>query len=83
VVGVTVAPWPSPGSTDCLHCEAHVSGDFRRVYGDADDQAHRCPQCDTWVRIFEGSAAGLDARTPDPETSPGRHGSDPAEGWSA
>ncbi|WP_445668782.1 DUF7563 family protein [Natronoarchaeum rubrum] len=80
---MTIAPWSSPSSTDCLHCEGHVSGDFRRVYGDEDDQAHRCPRCDTWVRIFEGSAAGLDVRTPDPETSPGRHGSDAAEGWSA
>ncbi|WP_425541897.1 DUF7563 family protein [Natronoarchaeum mannanilyticum] len=80
---MTIVRWSSSRSTDCLNCEAHVSGDFRRVYGDADDQAHRCPQCDTWVRLFEGSAAGLDVRTPDPETSPGRHGNDPAEGWSA
>ena len=65
----------------CLHCGAHVTTDFRRVYGDQNDQAHRCRSCDTLVRIREGSAAGVDARTPDPETSPGRHGCE-AAGWS-
>ncbi|SNZ06436.1 hypothetical protein SAMN06269185_1170 [Natronoarchaeum philippinense] len=80
---MTIAPWSAPTSTDCLHCEAHVSSDFRRVYGDADDRAHRCPRCDTWVRLQEGSGAGLDVPTPDPETSLGRHGGDSAEGWSA
>ncbi|WP_375137268.1 MULTISPECIES: hypothetical protein [Halostella] len=62
----------------CNHCGAHVSDQFLRVYGDSDDRAHRCSECDTWVRLTEGSAAGLDVPTPDPETSPGRHGSDPA-----
>ena len=58
----------------CLHCGAHVSRDFRRVYGDSDDLAHRCRECDSFVRLSEGSAAGLEVGTNDPETSPGRHG---------
>jgi len=83
VFGVTIVRWSSSRSTGCLNCEAHASGDLRRVYGDADDRAHRCPECDTWVHLFEGSAAGFDVRTPDPEMSPGRHGNGPAKGWSA
>ena len=63
----------------CGHCGAHVTRDFRRVYGDADNRAHRCHECDTLVRLREGSAAGLDVSTPDPQESPGRHGSEPAE----
>lgn len=66
---------------NCLHCGGHVSTDFRRVYGDDDQRAHRCPDCDSWVRLQEGSAAGNDVPTPDPETALGRHGGDPA-GWS-
>ncbi|MDR5674011.1 hypothetical protein RH858_12735 [Halalkaliarchaeum sp. AArc-GB] len=67
--------------TRCEECEAHVSRDFRRVYGDGNDRAHRCPQCDTWVRLFEGSAAGKDVPTPDARENPGRHGAE-AGGWS-
>ncbi|WP_449271874.1 DUF7563 family protein [Halostella pelagica] len=48
------------------------------MYGDSDDRAHRCSECDTWVRLTEWSAAGLDVPTPDPEQALGRHGSDPA-----
>ncbi|MGM0606214.1 MAG: DUF7563 family protein [Halobacteriota archaeon] len=65
----------------CLHCGAHVTTDFRRVYGDSDDRAHRCRECDTLVRLRQGSAAGIDAPTPDPETAPGRHGGEPSR-WS-
>ena len=64
----------SDGLRSCLHYGAHVSRDFRRVYSDSDDRAHRCRECDSFVRLTEGSAAGLDANTNDPETSPGRHG---------
>jgi len=51
----------------CLECDAQVCRDFRRVYGDRDDRAHRCPECDTWVRLCEGSAAGKDVPMPDPK----------------
>jgi hypothetical protein len=61
----------------CLYCGAHVPVNFRRVYGDDDDRAHRCSDCDTYSRLARGSAAGRDPPH-DPETNPGRHGSDPA-----
>jgi len=60
--------------TQCLQCGTHVTHDFRRVYGDGDDVAHRCRECDTAVRIQQGSAAGRNVRTPDPLENPGRHG---------
>ena len=60
--------------TRCTHCDAHVTRDFRRVYGDSDDRVHRCSECDTMARIRAGSAAGLDVSTPDPLDSPGRNG---------
>jgi formate dehydrogenase maturation protein FdhE len=66
--------------SNCLHCEAHVPSDFRRVHGDGDDRAHRCPECDSWSRIFDGSAAGKDVSTPDPETSPARNAGEPWDG---
>lgn len=58
----------------CLGCGAHVTATFERTHGDNDDQAHRCPGCDSWSRISEGSAAGLDVPTPDPQDAPGRSG---------
>ncbi len=47
---------------------------FRRVFGDDEDRAHRCGDCDTYARLSRGSAAGVDVAVPDPETSEGRHG---------
>ncbi|WP_248515077.1 DUF7563 family protein [Salinarchaeum laminariae] len=58
----------------CGYCGSHASRRFRRVYGDANKRAHRCPDCDSWPRIAEGSAAGHDAETPDPQENPGRSG---------
>ncbi|WP_083405256.1 DUF7563 family protein [Haloferax larsenii] len=66
---------------ECGHCGRHVTHDFCRVYGDSDDRVHRCRKCDTTVRIQQGSAAGRNVRTPDPQTSPGRHGNEPGR-WS-
>jgi len=63
---------------ECLHCGAHVSKRFCRVYGDEHDRIHRCSECDTHIRLSRGSAAGLEVAVPDPETAPGRHGGDPA-----
>ncbi|WP_396610815.1 hypothetical protein ACH9L7_11340 [Haloferax sp. S1W] len=68
-------------TSGCLNCGAHVSSNFRRVYGDEDDRVHRCPECDTLVRLHRGSAAGLEVRIPDPQYALGRHGGQP-EGWS-
>ena len=64
----------------CLSCDSHVPTDFRRVHGDEDGRAHRCPECDSWVRICEGSAAGKDVPTPDPRTHPARNGGEPWTG---
>ena len=71
---MTVAPWPSVDNSTCKHCGAHVTDRFGRVFGDDRDRAHRCPECDTYRRLSRGSAAGLDAGIPDPETTDGHHG---------
>lgn len=60
--------------SNCRYCDAHVTQRFRRVYGDPDGRAHRCPACDSWPRIAQGSAAGLDPNTPDPQDYPARSG---------
>lgn len=65
----------------CEYCGSHVTQNFRRVYGDSDGRAHRCRECDTAVRLQQGSAAGRNVPTPDPQTAPGRHGGEPAR-WS-
>lgn len=57
----------------CEYCGSHVSEDFVRVFG-VDGTAERCAECDTKVRLAEGSGAGLEVDTPDPQTHPGRHG---------
>ncbi|QCS44099.1 hypothetical protein [Natrinema versiforme] len=77
MVRVTVAPWPSADRSTCQHCGAYVTDQFRRVFGDDDDRAHRCGECDTYARLSRGSGAGVDVSIPDPETSPGRHGGEP------
>ncbi|WP_449272073.1 DUF7563 family protein [Halorubrum saccharovorum] len=56
--------------SNCLQCGAHVPSDFRRVHGDDDDRAHRCPECDSWVRICEWSAASKDVPTTNAKTIP-------------
>jgi RNase P subunit RPR2 len=58
----------------CRHCDSYVTDEFRRVFGDDSNTAHRCLDCDTFARVSQGSAAGLSVTTPDPETSKGRHG---------
>lgn len=54
-------------ATDCRNCGAHVSGGFRRVYGDAQGRVHRCMDCDSRRRLFAGSAAGKSVAAPDPQ----------------
>ena len=59
-----------PAESRCLFCGEPVTKDFRRVFGDDQDRAHRCPECDISNRIEEGSAAGLEPTTRDPATDP-------------
>ncbi|RQG91435.1 hypothetical protein EA462_05550 [Natrarchaeobius halalkaliphilus] len=61
----------------CLHCGSHVTDRFGRVFGNDLDRTHRCGECDGYARSSRGSAAGIEVPIPDPETSPGRHGSEP------
>ncbi|WP_276253608.1 DUF7563 family protein [Halomontanus rarus] len=58
----------------CLCCHSHVTPEFRRGYGDDEDRAHRCPNCDTVNRLAKGSAAGIDVVIVDPLEQPGRFG---------
>lgn len=64
----------SDTSGTCGYCGAHVSDTFCRTHGNNEDVAHRCPECDSWVRIGEGSAAGLDVAIPDPQEYAERSG---------
>ncbi len=57
----------------CQNCGVHVTARFRAVYGDDDDVVHRCLSCDTFGRISEGSAAGLDVHKVDPIDVPNRN----------
>ncbi|TYT61791.1 DUF7563 family protein [Natrialba swarupiae] len=74
MVCVSSTPWTPVDRSTCLHCGAHVTDQFGRVFGDDRDRAHRCGDCDSYARLSRGSAAGVDVPIPDPETSPGRHG---------
>lgn len=65
----------------CLHCNARVNESFRRVYGDNEDRAHRCRECDSDTRLGKGTAAGREVELPDPQLAPGR-GGDGDERWS-
>jgi hypothetical protein len=39
----------------CENCEAHVTPDFRRVFGDPNTGAvHGCPRCMTNTEILNG-----------------------------
>ena len=44
------------GSTQCRHCGAYVSSQFARVFGDNDDEIHRCIECSTLRDLQEGAA---------------------------
>ncbi|MCU4750955.1 hypothetical protein OB919_02985 [Halobacteria archaeon AArc-curdl1] len=78
MVDVAVSHGVLEANSTCLHCGAHVSEQFGRVFGDDRDRAHRCSECDSYRRLCRGSGAGVDVSVPDPETSPGRHGGDTA-----
>nr|WP_086009514.1 hypothetical protein [Natrialba chahannaoensis] len=71
---MTIVQQALDNSSTCRHCGAHVTDRFCRVFGDDQNRAHRCGECDTYARLSRGSAAGIDVQIPDPETSLGRHG---------
>ncbi|WP_210423528.1 DUF7563 family protein [Halorussus marinus] len=61
-----------PDLDQCQFCAASVTERFRKVYGDNQDIAHRCLQCDTSTRLQKGSAAGHDVDHVDPQDEPWR-----------
>ena len=65
--------WPASRSEGrrCQFCDSHVTSDFARTFGDANNVAHRCLKCDTFGRVAGGSAAGRDVSRPDPQTTRG------------
>lgn len=70
------SPCSSAPRRDCLRCGTHVSEQFQRVFVDDRDRVYRCPECDTFLRLSRGSAAGLDVEFPDPLESPNRQGNE-------
>lgn len=76
---MAVSHQTSDCSERCENCGAHVTLGFRRVFGDGDNRARRCENCDTWNRIESGSAAGRDVEIPDPQANTERQ----PVGWSA
>ncbi|USZ72003.1 DUF7563 family protein [Natronosalvus halobius] len=73
-----MSDWGLESSSTCDYCGAHVSDQFRRVYGDSSDRAHRCGECDSFRRLSRGTGAGVDVAIPDPEIAPGHHGGETA-----
>ncbi len=65
---------PHQNPQRCLCCNSHVTPEFRRGYGDEQDRAHRCLECDTISRIDKGSVAGRDVDLVDPLEQPARFG---------
>lgn len=59
----------APNRRECQFCGSSVTRDFRRVFGNKNNVAERCLECDTAARVYRGSAAGRDV--------PEKH--DPAE----
>ncbi|WP_435147626.1 DUF7563 family protein [Halobaculum sp. P14] len=55
------------GDTSCRNCGTHVSERFAAVFGDNNDQVHRCPACDSTPRLDRGTPAGKSVHIPDPE----------------
>ncbi|WP_225306780.1 DUF7563 family protein [Haloarcula hispanica] len=55
-----------PEAKTCQNCGSHVSRKFRRIFGDRENVAHRCYDCDSNTRLYRGSAAGKDVDRADP-----------------
>lgn len=58
--------------TVCETCSTVVTSRFARVFGDEDRVVHRCNNCDSNGRLFQGSGAGVDVDDPDPLENPSR-----------
>lgn len=43
------------GSTQCRNCGAYVSSQFAKVFGDNDDEIHRCIECSTLRNLQQGA----------------------------
>jgi hypothetical protein len=62
----------APGSTPteaprtCQNCVSHVTRKFRRIFGDRENVAHQCYDCDSNTRLYQGRAAGKDVERADP-----------------
>ncbi|MGB9931124.1 DUF7563 family protein [Haloarcula amylolytica] len=54
------------GTKTCQNCGSHVSRKFRRIFGDRENVAHRCYDCDSNTRLYRGSAAEKDVDRADP-----------------
>ncbi len=78
---MTVAPWPSVDNSTYKHCGAHVTDHFSRVFGDNRNQAHRCGDCDTYMRLSHGSAAGAGVSIPDRKRRPAATAVRPMCSW--
>ncbi len=54
----TRTPWTPTGSstagTRCRNCDAHVTQQFARVFGDNGDVVHGCPSCTTYREMQSG-----------------------------
>ena len=74
MVGVSVEISPPADSSHCQNSGAYVTDPFGRVFGDQDDVAHRCGECDSYRRLIRGSAAGVNVSIPDHSVAEGHHG---------
>ncbi|WP_143824912.1 DUF7563 family protein [Natronoarchaeum philippinense] len=70
---MTPTPLSRGAHNRCLYCHSATQRKIRKLFGDNDDQLHRCPQCDTQKRLRQGSGAGVDVDDPDPVEHPERY----------
>lgn len=59
-------PSPDPDESEenrCEFCGSFVTDEFRRVFGNENNKAERCLECDTNTRVKRGSAAGREVPT--------------------
>ena len=45
----------SAGSTRCRNCGTYVSSQFAKVFGDNEDEIHRCIECTTLRDLQQGA----------------------------
>jgi hypothetical protein len=44
------------GTTRCRNCGAYATSQFAKVFGDNDDEIHRCIECSTLRNLQQGAA---------------------------